>query len=188
MTRPDTAAGQQARRGRLLVAALLLIAITAGLFALGRLRQPSYGTGFFGSQGGAGLALKSELASFALGLACLQVLLALRLYGKLPGPGQSGRLVPLTHRVAGFIAVAVTVPVALHCLIAYGVQLTSARVAVHSLAGCFLYGAVVAKLLLVHSRRLPGWALPVAGGTLAVLIAVLWATAALWYYSGYRLA
>ena len=37
------------------------------------------------------------------------------------------------------------------------------RVAVHSLAGCFLYGAFVAKVLLVHSRRLPGWALPVAG-------------------------
>jgi len=27
-----------------------------------------------------------------------------------------------------------------HCLIAYGVQLTSLRVAVRSLAGCFYYG------------------------------------------------
>jgi Family of unknown function (DUF6529) len=36
------------------------------------------------------------------------------------------------------------------------VQLTSPRVAIHSIAGCFLYGAFAAKVLLVHSRRLPG--------------------------------
>ena len=60
---------------------------------------------------------------------------------------------------------ALTIPIALHYLIAYGVQLTSVRVAVHSLAGCFLYGAFVAKVLLVHTRRLPAWVLPVAGGT-----------------------
>jgi hypothetical protein len=39
----------------------------------------------------------------------------------------------------------------------------------------------------VQSRRLPGWALPVAGGALAVLVGVLWYTSALWYYNGYRL-
>ena len=77
-------------------------------------------------------------------------------------------------------------PIALHCLIAYGVQLTSVREAVHSLAGCFFSGAFVAKVLLVQSRRVPGWALPVAGGTLAVVIGVLWYTSALWYYNGYR--
>jgi Na+/H+ antiporter NhaD/arsenite permease-like protein len=67
------------------------------------------------------------------------------------------------------------------------VQLTSVRVAVHSLAGCFFYGAFVAKVLLVQSRRLPRWALPVAGGTLAVVIGVLWWTSALWYYNGFQL-
>ena len=49
----------------------------------------------------------------------------------------------------------------------------------HSLAGCFFYGAFTAKVLLVQSRRLPGWALP-AGGALAILVAVLWYTSALW--------
>ena len=49
----------------------------------------------------------------------------------------------------------------------------TARVAVHSLAGCFFYGAFVAKVLLVQTRRLPGWVLPAAGGTLAVVVAVL---------------
>ena len=91
----------------------------------------------------------------------------------------------LAHRIIGFALFALTVPIALHCLVAYGVQLTSLRVAVHSLAGCFLYGAFAAKV--VHSRRLPGWALPAAGGTLAVLAAVLWCTSALWYYNGYQL-
>jgi hypothetical protein len=70
---------------------------------------------------------------------------------------------------------------------AYGVQLTSPRVAVHSLAGYFFYGAFTAKVLLVHTQRLPGWALPTAGGTLALIVAVLWYTSALWYYNGHQL-
>jgi hypothetical protein len=81
----------------------------------------------------------------------------------------------------------VTVPIAVHCLLAYGVRLTSARVAVHSLAGCFFYGAFVAKVLLVQSGRLPRWALPVVGGALAVILGVLWWTSALWYYNGFQL-
>jgi hypothetical protein len=127
------------------------------------------------------------LATVALGLAALQVLLALWIYRKLPLAGSPPRPVPLAHRVVGFGLFALTLPIALHCLIAYGVQLTSVRVAVHSLAGCFFYGAFVAKVLLVQTRRLPGWALPTVGGTLAVVVAVLWYTSALWYYNGYQL-
>ena len=55
--------------------------------------------------------------------------------------------------------------------------------AVHSLAGCFLYGAFAAKLVIVRSRRLPGWALPLAGGTLVALVALLWYSSALWYFN-----
>jgi hypothetical protein len=66
------------------------------------------------------------------------------------------------------------------------VQLASLRVAVHSLAGCFLYGAFVAKVLLVHTRRLPRRVLPVAGGMLAVTVGVLWYSS-LWYYNGCQL-
>ena len=65
--------------------------------------------------------------------------------------------------------------------------LPALRLAVHSLAGCFLYGAFAAKVLLVQSRRLPGWALPVAGGTLATLVVVLWYSSAVWYFDGFRL-
>jgi hypothetical protein len=141
----------------------------------------------FGRQYLAALSLKALLATVALGLAVVQVLLALWMYRKLPLAGSPARPVRLAHRVLGFGLFALTVPIALHCLIAYGVQLTSARVAVHSLAGCFFYGAFVAKVLLVQSRRLRGWVLPLAGGLLAVTVAVLWYTAALWYYNGYQL-
>ncbi len=127
------------------------------------------------------------LATTALGLAALQVLLALWIYRKLPLAGSPPRPVRLAHRVIGLGLFALTVPIAVHCLLAYGVQLTSLRVTVHSIAGCFFYGAFVAKVLLVQSRRLPGWVLPVAGGTLAVVVGVLWYTSALWYYNGFQL-
>lgn len=63
-------------------------------------------------------------------------------------------------------------PVAVLCVLAYGVQLTSARVAIHSLAGCLFYGAFTAKVLLVRTLRLSGRVLPAAGGALAPLVAV----------------
>ena len=131
---------------------------------------------------------KSLLATIVLGLAVLQVLLALWMYHKLPLAGRPPRPVPVTHRVTGLVLFALTVPIATHCLIAYGVQLTSVRVAVHSLAGCFFYGAFTAKVLFVHSRRLPGWTLPTADGALVVTVGVLWYTSALWYYNGYQLS
>jgi Family of unknown function (DUF6529) len=60
-------------------------------------------------------------------------------------------------------------------------------VAIHSIASCFFHGAFAAKVVLVHSRRLPGRARPAAGATLAIVPAVLWHTSALWYYTGYQL-
>ena len=39
----------------------------------------------------------------------------------------------------------------------------------------------------MHSRRLPGWVLPLVGGTLAVVPGALWYTSALWYFNGYQL-
>jgi hypothetical protein len=88
------------------------------------------------------------------------VLLALWMYRKLPLAASQPRPVLAVHRVTGFALFALTVPVAVHCLIAYGVQLTSPRVAIYSVAGCFFYGAFAAKVLLVHSRRLPGCVTP----------------------------
>ena len=172
---------------RLGLAVLLAAAVTAALVAVGRVHQPDYSASFFGQVGLGALALKSWLATAVLGLAGMQVLLALWLYGKLPFAPAPARWAGAAHRLTGIVLIAVTIPVAMHCLIAYGVRLSPLRVAVHSLAGCFLYGAYAAKVLLVRSRRLPPWVLPVAGGTLVTLVIILWYTAALWYFHGFQL-
>jgi hypothetical protein len=181
VTRPRSAAACLAGIG------LLAVGVAAAIYLAGRLLTPDYAFGLFGQAGLGAVMLKSLLATIAFGTAIVQVLLALWMYRRLPFAGRPPHPVPLAHRIIGFALFAFTVPIALHCLIAYGVQLTSPRVAVHSLAGCFFYGAFAAKVLLVQSRRLPGWALPAAGGTLAVLAGVLWYTSALWYYNGYQL-
>lgn len=165
----------------------LSVGVAVALYVAGRVHTPDPASSLFGRQYLAAVGLKAGLGTVALGLAALQVLLALWIYRKLPLAGQAPRQVRLSHRVLGFILFALTVPVALHCLLTYGVQLTSARVAVHSVAGCFFYGAFVAKVLLVRTKRLPGWALPLAGGTLAVVFGVLWYTSALWYLNGLQL-
>jgi hypothetical protein len=172
---------------RLAIIGLLTAAVTGAAYAVGRLHTPNYTVSLFGQAGLAAITLKSLLATVVLGLAVVQVVLALWLYRKLPLAGSPPRPVRLSHRLTGFGLFALTVPIAVHCVLAYGVQLTSARVAVHSLAGCLFYGAFTAKILLVRTRRLPGWALPAAGGALALLVAVLWYTSALWYYNGYQL-
>jgi hypothetical protein len=183
MTAPG-ARGRGLAGWRLAGIGLLALGVAAALYMAGRLHQPDYTFSMFGADP---FPPKSLLATIALALAGVQVLLALWMYRKRPLAPGPPRPVSVAHRVTGFTLFAVTVPVAVHCLIAYGVQLTSARVAIHSIAGCFFYGAFAAKVVLVHSRRLPGWALPVAGGTLAIVIGVLWYTSALWYYNGYQL-
>ncbi len=114
--------------------------------------------------------------------------MALWIYGRLPGIGAARPGTGNVHRAIGIVALLVTLPIAYHCALAYGVKTNiDTRVAVHSLAGCFLYGAIAAKLIIVRSRRLPGWALPLIGGTLVTLVAVLWYTSALWYFNNYSL-
>ena len=39
----------------------------------------------------------------------------------------------------------------------------------------------------MQARRLPRWLLPAAGGALAVAVAALWYTSALWFYHGDQL-
>lgn len=162
MTAPG-ATGRWPATARLAGIGVAAAAVAIALYVAGRLHTPDYNFTLFGRVGLDALMLKSTLASIALGVAALQVLLALWIYRKLPLAASPPRPVRLAHRIIGFALFALTVPIALHCLIAYGVQLTSVRVAVHSLAGCLFYGAFVAKVLLVQSRRLPGWTLPVAG-------------------------
>ena len=98
---------------------------TAATCLAGRLIQPDYR---FSLPGPDPYPVKA-----ALGLAFMQVVLALRIYGKLPAGPQ--RLAAPAHRINGAVIFLLTVPVAVHCLIAHGVQPGDLRVAIHRGAG-----------------------------------------------------
>jgi Family of unknown function (DUF6529) len=164
---------------------LLALAVSAALYVFGTMHTPNYAVSLFGRSGTGANLVKAELGTAMLGLAVYQLLLALWMYGRLPGVGHRSRIVHSAHRAGGILVFLLSLPIAYHCITAYGVQLTTPRVTLHSLAGCFFYGAFLAKLVIVRSRHLPGLALPLAGGTLITLIAVLWYTAALWQLNGF---
>jgi len=181
-------ASQKDTTARLVLIGVIGLAVTATLYFVGRaiVKTSSYSSvGLFGQTGTGVLSLKSLLATIALGLAIVQVLLGLWMYRKLPIVAQPPKRIGITHRIIGGLAFVATLPVAIHCAIAYGVQVSDPRLLVHSAAGCFFYGAFATKVLLVQTKKLPGWTLPVAGGIIAVLLLVLWYTSALYYYNGY---
>jgi Family of unknown function (DUF6529) len=133
------------------------------------------------------LAGKVWLATGAVTLAVVQVLTASRMWGKLR------RVVPLSfptakriHRWSGRLAVLLTIPVFFHCVTLLGFKTMDARVAVHSIAGSFVYGVLAAKLLVIRQKGYPHWVLPVLGGSLAAFLTTLWLTSALWYFTNVR--
>ncbi|CAM3636363.1 DUF6529 family protein [Smaragdicoccus niigatensis] len=125
-------------------------------------------------------AVKSALGTVAFLLAFVQVGSALVMYGKVPitAPSWIGKL----HVWSGRLAVLATVPVAVHCLHAFGMATGSSRVLIHSIAGCFLYGVFVTKMLLLLKKGVPGWCLPVFGGLVFTSLVVLWLTSSLWFF------
>ena len=159
-------------------------AVGAAVFAIGRNVTPDYSAGLFGSHFTDAVQLKAQLGTVLLAMALIQLALALWMYGHLPGAGRAPRRIRVVHRVIGALLFLLSVPIAVHCIQTYGVELSPARALVHSLAGCFFYGAFAAKVLVVQSRRLPGWLLPLLGGILVAAVAVSWYAAALWYFDG----
>jgi Family of unknown function (DUF6529) len=160
-----------------LVPALVASAVAVVLGVYGNLHDPE-GTAFNLAGFSSTSAVKSWLATVAIAFALLQLVSALMLYGRLPGPGWSGVL----HRWSGRIAFLVAVPVAVHCLYALGYRTYEPRVLWHSLLGCFFFGAFSAKMLLLRTERLPGWVLPVVGGLVFSALTVIWLTSALWFF------
>ncbi len=157
--------------------ALVAAAVAIGLGVYGRVHDPA-GTAFnlagFSSTG----AVKSWLATTAFFFALVQVVSAFMVYGRLPGPSWA----PALHRWSGRIAFLVAVPVAVHCLYAFGYQTYSTRVMWHSVLGCAFFGAFSAKMLLLRSERLPGWLLPLVGGLVFTALTLIWLTSALWFF------
>ncbi|MEU0135679.1 DUF6529 family protein [Streptomyces sp. NPDC006296] len=182
-------AGRRAGGGRgaapvAVLAVLLPVAAGVGVYLFGTLHTPRYDSGLLGEHGPAAVDLKAELSTALLGLALVQLCLAVWMYGRVPGVATVPRAVRPWHRALGVLAFLLSLPIAWHCLTTYGIETTSPRVAIHSFAGCALYGAFVAKVIVVRSRRLPGLLLPAVGSLLVLGVALLWYTAALWVLGG----
>ena len=134
------------------------------------------------------IAAKAWLATIVIVLALVQVATAAQMWGRFRFLPVRGPVVATVHRWSGRCAFLVSLPVFFHCVTILGFQTPDARVAVHSIAGTFLYGVFAAKILILRDRELPGWALPVAGATLASTLGILWLTSALWYFTNVRFA
>jgi len=133
------------------------------------------------------IAGKVWLATLAIALALVQICTGARIFGRLSGllPFDAGTASTI-HRWSGRLAVLVTLPIVFHCITILGFQTTDTRVAIHSIVGSFVYGVLAAKLLVVRNHAFPGWLLPVAGGTLFSLLAVVWLTSSWWYFTEVR--
>lgn len=176
---------KQRRRLGVLVgsATALALAVALTLFLVGRNVTPDYTTGLFGQHLTDAVRLKARLATAILGLAMVQLVLALWMYRRLPGVRKVPKAVPRAHRVIGALVFLGTIPITIHCIQTYGVELTPVRAAVHSVATCFFYGAFAAKVVFVRSRQPAHWLLPLAGGLLVVAVVVIWYTSALWFFN-----
>jgi plastocyanin len=179
----ETAGWQSGSFGRLLSPLGVALAVSGAVYLLTQVITLDINTSLFGQSAADTVSLKSWLASGVLAFAAFQLYSALWIYGRLPGrrPPWLG----LAHRVSGYAAIVLSLPIAYHCLRAYGFRDFDRRTVVHSIAGCFFYGAFAAKVIVVRSRRLPRWALPVAGGTMVTLVVLLWYSAALWYFNDF---
>ncbi len=155
------------------------VAVVLGVY--GRLHGP---TGIAVNVAGfsSPLTVKVWLATGAAFLAVVQLVSAAAMYGKLPGvraPEWTGT----AHRWSGRIAFLLSVPVAVHCLYALGLQTYDLRVTVHSLLGCLFYGAFSAKMLVLTLSGWPGWVLPLAGGLVFTALMGLWLCSSVWFFA-----
>ena len=166
---------------RLLIAGVVgaLVAMTLGLY--GSIHDPaadlSITLGFADT-----MTMKVWLASLSVLFALVQLVSALRLYGKLSTREAPAWLGPV-HRMSGRLAFLVSLPVAYHCLYQLAFQDSTTRVLLHSILGCAFYGAFAVKVVVVRSPKLPGLALPLAGGTIFCVLVATWMTSGLWFIS-----
>lgn len=153
-------------------------ALTLGAF--GKVHEPQF---FSVNVAGfsSGTAVKSWIATLALGLAIFQLASAFIMYRLTPG-GRAPRWIGSAHVWSGRLAVLASVPVAVHCLYALGFSSSDSRVFFHSLFGCFFYGVFVTKMMLLTGRSTRPWVIPIAGGVLFFVLVYVWLTSALWFF------
>ncbi len=157
------------------------VSLTVGFVASKTHRQP-YEAPFFHLFFSDTLHLKAWLITAALLLALGQLLTASRIYEMMYFPPR-GHFYHVVHRWSGRAAILLTLPVAYHCIFLLGFGTYNARAYIHSLLGSFLYGAVVAKVLIVRSSGFRSWVLPIAGAVLFSILLGLWLTSGFWFFS-----
>ena len=87
------------------------------------------------------IAGKAWLATGAAFFALVQVTTAARIFGKLQNVIRlRHETVKRIHRWSGRLVFLLTLPVIFHCVFILGFQTPNARVAVHCVAGSFVYG------------------------------------------------
>jgi hypothetical protein len=158
----------------------MAVSVTLGVYANVHTpaARPLFTLGFSGM-----LQMKVWLGTAAVLLLVVQVVTAAWMWGRLPGRGAAPAWVAPVHRWSGATAFVLTLPVAFHCLWALGFGAPQPRVVLHSVAGCLFYGAYAAKMLALRIPGLPGWSLPVLGGSVLASLALVWASAALWFFT-----
>jgi hypothetical protein len=129
------------------------------------------------------IQLKVWFATVAVSLAALQVLLAMRLYGKIHWPAKAPSWLGDAHRLTGTLAFLISLPVAYTCLWSLGFQSGTTRVLFHSLLGCLFYGAFVVKVLAVRVHGLPDRVLPIVGGVVFTALVAIFATSSVWFFT-----
>jgi hypothetical protein len=157
-----------------------LVAIALGVYGKVHTaaQRPLFDLGFSSM-----LPMKAWLTTAAAALLVVQLTTALWMWRRLPGAGAPPSWAGGLHRWSGTTAFVLTLPVAFHCLWSLGFVTTSARTAVHGFFGCVFYGAYATKMLCLRLRGIPSWSLPVVGGTVLGSLALLWLTAALWFFT-----
>jgi hypothetical protein len=167
---------------KLLVPLLIGAALSLALGVYGHDHDPT-GKSIFSLVFTKTLNMKAWFATGAGVLVIFQLLSALRMYRVIPIPRTVPRWLGLAHRFSGVGILVLTVPVAYHCLWALGFQSYSTRVLVHSIAGCFFFGAFAAKVIVIEWKSVPRWSIPIAGGLLFTVFTVIWFTSALWFFN-----
>jgi Family of unknown function (DUF6529) len=184
MTGPPPLSAPGPWQTRLLVAAVAGAAISILLGVYGRVHDPAGQqtvTAFFGTT----LAFKAWMATVVITFAVIQLLTALRMWGKISWPSSTPPWFGQVHRLSGTLAFLATLPVAYHCLWAIGFEpdIDQPRRFFHSLFGCFFYGAFVVKIFAVRASRLPGRLLPIIGGIVFTSLVALWLTSSVWFFT-----
>ena len=177
----DTKAAVARRNG--LAGAFLVgatVAVAMGVYA--RVHEPAgrplFLLGFSGM-----LQMKTWLTTVAMLLLAVQLCTALWMWGRLHGAGAAPSWASVLHRWVGSTAFVLTVPVAFHCIWSIGFMTYSTRALIHGVVGCVFYGAYASKMLALRVRGLPGWALPILGGSVLASLVLIWLTSALWFFT-----